>query len=156
MFSYPRKTKYPTSTQIDLWTLKRNRMNGEEIAKKRAVTPGMVSKTLTEANKRVKGLLLNAARMNKITIEVLSEEQGYARGLSHMLGGNAYITYSPENGVQVWYDHKGDCIQCDRYSFCRQSILQEFKERNIPVQNPSLQPTFLVEKLIEVVEERLK
>ena len=155
MFYYPRKVKYPTETQVEIWALKRNQLSGREIAAKKDVTPGMVSKTLSEANNRIKALLQNAARMNKITIKVISPELGYARGVSHMFDVNAYITYSPDNGVQVWYDHEGRCVQCEKYSFCRESILQEFKERNIKVEDPHLRPTDLVEKLLTILEERL-
>ena len=152
MFFYPRRVKYPTATQIELWSLKRDNLSGREIAAKRDVTPGMVSKTLSEANLRIKALLQNAARMNKITLKVTSPELGYARGVSHMLDVNAYITFSPDNGVHVWYDHKGDCVRCDKYSFCRDIILQEFKERNIRVENPNLRPTNLVEILLTKLE----
>ncbi|PWI49091.1 hypothetical protein CEE45_02810 [Candidatus Heimdallarchaeota archaeon B3_Heim] len=156
MYFYPQKVKYPTDTQIEIWTMKRGQLTGREIAAKRSVTPGMVSKTLTEANTRVKALLQNAARMNKITLKVISPEHGYARGLSHMFNVKAYITFSPENGVQVWYDHKGDCVKCDKYSYCRESILQEFKERNIEIENRSLRPTDLVEILLSTVEKMLE
>jgi hypothetical protein len=156
MFLYPRKVKYPSETQIEIWSLKRNQLSGREIAAKREVTPGMVSKTLSEANKRVKALLQNAARMNKVTLKVISPELGYARGISHIFGVNAYITFSPDNGVHVWYDHKGDCVQCEKYTFCREIILQEFKERNIPLENPSLRPTNLVEILLTELEAMVK
>ena len=156
MYSYPRRVKYPTETQIEIWKMNRKQLTGREIATQRNITPGMVSKTLTEANKRVKALLQNAARMNKITLEVLDPELGYARGISHMFGVNGYITFSPENGLHVWYDHKGDCIECEKYVFCREAILEEFKERNIPIDNPSLRPTNLVEILLTILEERMK
>ncbi|MHA2202490.1 MAG: hypothetical protein ACW991_02260 [Candidatus Hodarchaeales archaeon] len=155
MYLYPRKAKYPTNTQTEIWILSRNQMTGREIAAKRQVTPGMVSKTLSEANNRIKGVLQNAARMNKITLKVISPQIGYARGISHMFNVNAYITFSPENGVNVWYEHKGDCVQCEKYVFCRESILQEFKERNIKIDNHSLRPTDLVEKLFTILEGML-
>jgi hypothetical protein len=132
--------------------LKREQLTGREIAAKRNITAGMVSKTLTEANNRVKGLLQNAARMNKITLKLISPELGYARGISHMFNVNGYITFSPNNGVQVWYDHKGDCVQCEKYAFCRDVIQQEFKERRIPLENPNLRPTNLVETLLATLE----
>ncbi len=155
MFQYPRRVKYPSRKQIDYWSLSRNQFSGREIAAKKDVTPGMVSKTLSEANNRIKALLQNAARMNKITLEVISPELGYARGTSHMFNVAVYITFSPDNGVQVWYDHKGSCVQCERYAFCRDTILQEFKERNIEVENPTLRPTDLVEILLNNLEEML-
>ncbi|MFX0125784.1 MAG: hypothetical protein ACFFAE_19335 [Candidatus Hodarchaeota archaeon] len=153
MFTYPRQIKYPTKTQIEIWILNRNQMTGREIAAKRHVTPGMVSKTLSEANNRIEGLLQNVAQMNKITLEIISPQIGYARGISHMFDVTAYITFSPKNGVQVWYEHKGSCVQCEKYSFCRDIILQEFKERNIRIHNPSLRPTDLIEKLITRLED---
>ena len=156
MYFYPRKVKYPTETQIDIWSLKRRQLSGREIAAKRDVTPGMVSKTLSEANNRVKALLQNAAQMNKITLQIISPELGYARGISHMFNVNAYITFSPKNGVQVWYDHQGNCVECDKFAFCREIILQEFKERDIPVENPHLQPTNLVEILLTTLEANIK
>jgi hypothetical protein len=94
--------------------------------------------------------------MNKITLEVLSGEQGYARGISHMFDVPAYITYSPKNNVQVWYEDKGNCIKCDKYDFCRTIIIQEFKEMNLRLENPKLQPTLLIEKLIELIEEKVE
>ncbi|MFW9993025.1 MAG: hypothetical protein ACFFD4_13360 [Candidatus Odinarchaeota archaeon] len=156
MFEYARKTKYPTDKQAMIWNLKRNNLTGEEIAKKENVTPGFVSKTLKETNKRIKGLLENAARMNKITLEILNEELGIARGHSHVLNMQVFITYSPVNGVQVWYEHEGDCVSCKQFSECREALIQEFKERNLPVPSPTLRPTDLSDILLEKIAEMLE
>ncbi|MFQ5979623.1 MAG: hypothetical protein ACE5OZ_15960 [Candidatus Heimdallarchaeota archaeon] len=94
--------------------------------------------------------------MNKISLDLISEQLGYARGQSHMFDVPAYITFSPKNGVQVWYEDKGECVTCEKYNFCRQVIIQEFKERNLKLETPSLQPTLLVEALIAKLEERLE
>ncbi len=153
----PRKLKYPTEKQLEIWKLKRDKLKGKEIAKQKAVTTGFVSKTLIDANERIRGLLENAAYMNKITLEVLSEEVGFARGQSHMLGGiQCYITFSPQNGVQVWYEHKGECVNCEKYTMCRDILIQEFKERNIHLNNPQLRPTDLTEVLFQHLEEKVK
>jgi hypothetical protein len=156
MYFFPRKTKYPTDKQLEIWKLKRTKLSGKEIATQKDVTPGFVSKTLTEANQRIKGLLENAAHMNKITLELLNEELGFARGQSHMLNIRCYITFSPKNGVQVWYEHKGNCVSCEKYTLCREILLQEFKERNLRIENQSIRPTDLVELLFQQLEELAK
>jgi hypothetical protein len=115
-----------------------------------------VSKTLTEANQRIRGLVENAAHMNKITLDLMNEELGFARGQSHMFNVRCYITFSPKNGLQVWYEHKGDCVSCEKYTLCREILLQEFKERNLQIEKPSMRPTDLVELLFQELEELVK
>lgn len=156
MYSFARRIKYPTDKQLIIWKLKRDQLNQKEIADKRDVTIGFVSKSLSEANRRIEGLLENAANGNKISLKVLNGELGYARGKSHMFDVKAYITFSPKNGVQVWYQDKGDCINCGKYGYCREVIQQEFAERNLKLESPSLQPTLLIEKLITEIEKRLE
>ncbi len=148
--------KYPTKTQVEIWFLKRNEISGRKIAKQRDVTPAFISKTLKEANKRIKSLLESTAKTNKITLELISAELGFAKGESHIFNLTAYITFSPENGVQVWYEHKGDCVTCDELIHCRTILLKEFKERNIKLENPHLQPTTLGEQLFQKLEELAK
>lgn len=130
-------------------------MRGREIANQQKVSPAFVSKTLKEAKRRIKELLEDVARMNKITLEIVSEEQGFARGHSHIFNISGYITFSPQNGVNVWYEHKGECTSCDEYNHCREVLIQEFKERKIPIQNPTLRPTDLGEILFKHLEEKL-
>jgi hypothetical protein len=136
--------------------MKRDQLKQKEIAEKRKVTIGFVSKSLSEANNRIEVLLQNTANGNKISLDVLNGEQGYARGKSHMFDVIAYITFSPKNGVQVWYEDKGDCIKCEKFAYCREVILQEFKERKIKFDSPLLQPTLLIERLIAEIEKRFE
>jgi hypothetical protein len=120
MYSFARKIKYPTNKQLKLWEMKRDQLTQKEIAEKKKITIGFVSKSLSEANSRIEGLLQSTANGNKISLEVLSGELGYARGKSHMFDVMAYITFSPKNGVQVWYEDKGDCMNCEKYAYCRE------------------------------------
>jgi hypothetical protein len=150
------RIRYPTKTQVEVWFLKRNALSGRKIAKRKDVSPAFISKTLKEANNRIEALLENTAKANKITLELLSAKQGFAKGRSHMFDVTAYITFSPENGVQVWYEHKGDCSSCEELSHCRKILLQEFKERNIKIDNPQLRPTDLGDYLFQKLEEIAK
>lgn len=154
--------KYPSRKQIELWNLRRGQLisgkplQGKEIAKQQEISPASVSKTLTDADGRIRLLLENAARMNTIHLELLSPALGYARGQSLVFKTKAYITYSPVNGLKVWYTHQGNCAGCEEFGMCRQAIYQEFKERNLPIPNPPLRPTDLIEVLIEQLEELVK
>ncbi|MHA2232576.1 MAG: hypothetical protein ACXAB4_08785 [Candidatus Hodarchaeales archaeon] len=150
--------KYPTKKQVAIWNLRRtqltkdHRIVGKEMAKQLDISPGAVSQFLTEANNRIRAILENAARMNKIRLDLLSPEVGFARGKSLIFKTQTYITYSPVNAVQVWYDHKGDCEGCEEFGDCRRGILQEFKERDLNVPNAALRPTDMVELLVRELE----
>jgi hypothetical protein len=148
--------KYPTRTQVEIWFLKRNALSGRKIAKQKDVSPAFVSKTLKIANKRIKSLLENTAKTNKISLDLVSAELGFAKGQSRIFNITAYITFSPENGLQVWYNHKGDCATCEEFFHCRTVLLQEFKERNIKLDNAQLQPTDLGDYLFQKLEEMAK
>lgn len=148
--------KYPTKTQVEIWFLKRNALSGRKIAKQKDVTPAFISKTLKEANKRIKALLEHTAKSSKISLDLLNPELGFAKGKSQIFNLTAYITFSPENNIQVWYEHKGDCSSCDQFDHCRSVLLQEFKERDIKLDNPHLRPTDLGDFLFRTLEERSK
>jgi transcriptional regulator len=156
MFVNPRKVTYPSDKQVMIWKLKRDNYTGREIAKKLKADPGYVSRSLKKANERIKELIKNAARMNKIKLDLLNEALGLARGHSHMFNIRAYITYSPVNGVQVWYDHEGDCMTCEEFAECKAGLIQEFKERNLEIPSPTIQPTDLSELLVKKIEELLE
>jgi hypothetical protein len=156
MFMNYTQTIPPTKRQITIWNLKRNEKTGQEIAKEINVDPSFVSRSIKEANKRIKKLLKEVGKMNKIKLDLISGELGIARGHSHIFDITAYITFSPINGLQVWYEHKGECTNCEESTECLSLLLQEFKERNIDIPNQSLQPTDLSELLFKSIEERLK
>ncbi|MFW9904773.1 MAG: hypothetical protein ACFFFH_10605 [Candidatus Thorarchaeota archaeon] len=153
-FGKYRRIRYPTETQVEIWYLKRNKLTGKKIAKQKDVTPAFVSKSFVEAKKRIRSLLNETATSNKISLDLINENIGFARGHSHMFNVKSYITFSPKNGVQVWYDHEGDCVNCERFGQCRKILLQEFSERNISLENPQLRPTDLGKQLFKILEDR--
>jgi hypothetical protein len=155
-FDSYRRIRYPTKTQVEIWFLKRNKVLGEEIAKQKEVSPSFVSKAFVEAKKRIKSLLEETAKSNKITLSLINESIGFAKGYNHTFNVESYITFSPINGLQVWYDHVGECTVCERYGQCRKIILQEYKERDIKIDNPQLRPTDLGKRLFKILEEQSK
>ena len=155
MFSHAYNRKQPTERQVIIWNLNRDNLTGREIAKKIDVDPAFVSRSLKEANKRIKGLLEDTGRMNKIKLDLVNGELGFARGHSHIFNISAYLTFSPINGLQVWYSHKGECNSCEEFLECRNALLQEFKERNIEIPDEIIQPTDLSDLLFQKIEEML-
>jgi hypothetical protein len=147
MFALPRKTKYPSDAQLDIWNLNRNKIPGKKIAKLKDVTPAFVSKTLKITNKRIEDLLVNHGKANRITLEHIDPVLGFAKGYHHSLQDTAHITFSPQNGVQVWYEHEGDCTDCEIFDECRKMLLNEFKERDLTPKNQTLAPTDLADEL---------
>jgi hypothetical protein len=159
MFAFPRKTKYPTDAQLEIWTLNRNNIQGKEIAKLKDVTQAFVSKTLKITTNRIEDLLVNAAKTNRITLEIIDPVLGFAKGYHHTLKDVAHLTFSPQNGVQVWYEHQGDCADCGIFDECRTMLLNEFKGRNLKPKNETLAPTHLADELflkLEVLSQRKK
>jgi hypothetical protein len=156
MISLSRRLKFPTKRQITIWTLKRNKLTGREISKRIGVDPGFVSRSLKESNKRIKALFEDSARVNKIKLNYINSEMGIARGHSNIFNISTHITFSPKNGLQMWYKHKGDCTSCEEYSDCREALIQEFKERNIKIPNESLRPTDLSDLLFKKIMETIE
>jgi hypothetical protein len=142
---------------MEVWVLKRNkRMNGKEIAEKKNIATATVSKSLKEANFRIQDLLKSTARSNKIQLDIISPKLGYGRGYSPTLKLRVYITYSPVNGIQVWYDHQGECEMCEELNGCRLLLVQEFKERNLKIPHKAVRPTELSALLFSKIEGMLK
>jgi hypothetical protein len=152
-FDSYKRIRYPTKKQVEIWFQKRNKISGEKIAKQKEVSPAFVSKAFVEAKKRIKSLLEETAKSNKITLSLINESIGFAKGFNHTFNVESYITFSPKNGIQVWYDHEGECTVCERYGQCRKILLQEYKERDIKIENPQLRPTDLGKQLFKILEE---
>ncbi len=153
--------KYPSRKQAEFWSLRREFFSKgnpkmSTIAAERQISLAAVSQTLKKANKRIRKLLESTARSNKICLDIISPEIGYARGKSRIFKVKAYITYSPINGVNVWYDHEGDCETCEEQTDCRQILFQEFQERKLPILDEALQATELAEHLFRELEDLLK
>ncbi|TFG31503.1 hypothetical protein EU528_06095 [Candidatus Thorarchaeota archaeon] len=115
MFSHFR---YPTKKQSSIWLKRRDNIPPSVIAKELKVSRPFVSQAQKIAQGRIKKLILAAAQMNRITIDNISTEFGFARGINPATDAKTYITFSPEFRVQVWYEHEGDCSKCELHSEC--------------------------------------
>ncbi len=126
-------TGYLTPTQRKIWDLKNTGIPEAKVAKKLNVTRQTVHKSLDIANSKIAKSLEETAKINKIKIQTVNPETGVLLGYSTHFQTKALITFSAKNGVQVWYKHEGDCQNCEQLQTCKETLLTEAKERNIPV-----------------------
>ena len=116
-----------------IWDLKSNGLPEAGIAKKLNVTRQTVHKALDTANEKVYESLQETAKLNKIKIKTINPAKGFLIGDSAHFQTKALVTFSAKNGVQVWYKHEGDCRNCEQLQTCKETLLAEAKDRNIPV-----------------------
>lgn len=114
--------RYPTQQQGKIWLKRRQDISPSDIAKQMKVSRPYVSKAQRVAEQRISKLLKNAAAINRISIEHSSSKFGFAVGYCPGYQSTSYITYSPQFGVQVWFDHEGDCGSCPENSSCEKII----------------------------------
>ncbi len=130
-------TGYLTPTQKLIWDLKSTGLPEASVARKLSVTRQTVHKALDIANSKVDQSLTETAKINKIKIQTVSPATGVLVGYSMHFQTKALITFSAKNGIQVWYKHEGDCKNCEQLQTCKETLLAEAKERNIPTpENP--------------------
>jgi hypothetical protein len=92
------------------------------IAEELKVSRPFVSQAQRIAEQRIKKLMITAAEMNRIQIENISPQYGFATGYNPASETRSYITYSPEYRIQVWFDHEGDCQKCELASECNKIL----------------------------------
>ena len=122
---------YLTFNQRLIWSLKNEGLTEAKIGRKLNIKRQTVHKALKVANQKILQALEETAKINKIEIKTVSPTQGYLMGYSPHFETQAFVTYSVKNGVQIWYKHEGNCKKCRRAKECRDTILEEAKERKI-------------------------
>ena len=73
------------------------------IGRKLNIKRQTVHKALNVANQKIRQALEETAKIDNIEIETVSPTQGYLTGYSPHFSTKAFVTYSPMNGVQIWY-----------------------------------------------------
>jgi len=78
-------------------------------------------------------------------------EEGFLLGHSNAFSLDAMVTYSDENGIQVWYKGEGDCGACDEYASCKAALMREADVRSIelPKEVEALEPSRLADILFD-------
>lgn len=126
-------TGYLTPTQKTIWDLKSTGIPEVGVARKLKVTRQTVHKALDIANAKIAQSLEETAKINKIKVQTVNPTTGFLIGYSTHFQTKALITFSAKNGIQTWYKHEGDCRNCEQLQTCRETLLAEAKDRNIPI-----------------------
>jgi transcriptional regulator len=104
--------------QFAFWQLRRSGLVNIQIADRFKISRQAVSKALLAMNRKVEETLIEMAQANQIEVERLNPEIGVLFGRSVPFDAAAIVFVSAEHGVQVWYEHEGDCGACPRYAQC--------------------------------------
>lgn len=144
---------YLTSKQRLIWSLKGNGLSEASIARRLKVTRQTIHKALYNANSKVYTALEEAGKLNRINVKTIDSTRGILAGYSPEFKTEALITFSARNGVQVWYRHEGDCKNCDQLQVCKETLLAEAKDRNIPL--PENADSMLPSKLAEILFSKI-
>ena len=105
------------------------------------------------ANQKIRKSLEEIAKINNIEVKTVSPTQGYLTGYSPHFDTTAIVIYSPKNGIQIWYKHEGDCSKCSRTKECRETILEEARDRKLVFEGDvnRMSPSKLAEGLFSVI-----
>jgi hypothetical protein len=144
---------YLTPKQSLIWRLRNDGLSEASIARKLTVTRQTVHHALDTANTKIGESLRETAEINKIEIETLDPAKGYLIGYSHHFRTKTFITFSAKNGVQIWYKHEGNCQKCRQLKTCRQTLIDEAKDRKLELQQNAdeILPSELAEILFAAI-----
>ncbi|MBT0732582.1 hypothetical protein KH990_04260 [Methanoculleus bourgensis] len=142
------------SRQFAFWCLRRSGLPNIRIAERFRISRQAVSKALLTMDRKVEETLLDIANANQIEVERLNAEIGVLFGQSIPFDAGAIVFVSKDHGVQVWYEHEGDCGACPRYARCIELIWDYADELGIALtktDDPTRMADELFAKLKEVV-----
>lgn len=146
---------YLTPKQRSFWRLRFDGLSQANISNRMGVTRQTVNKAFSVIDSKVAKALLEAAHISKVEISKLDMEKGFLLGHSQVFGLDTLVTFSDENGIQIWYRGEGRCSECEAVESCREKLLIEAKVRGVDPQEYSeaIIPTKLADLLFEKVME---
>jgi predicted transcriptional regulator len=134
------------------WTMRRRGSANIAIANLLGISRQAVSKALHSIDGKIESALRDMARANRIQIEKIDVERGVLFGRSVPFQTNAYIFVSEKHGMQVWYEHEGDCKACDEFTRCIEFIWDFASELGIIIEKTA-DPTKMAEELLTKIRE---
>jgi hypothetical protein len=143
----------PTSDkQFGFWALRRSGASNIAIANRFGISRQAVSRALLLMDERVETTLRGMAQANQIGIEKINAERGVLIGRSIPFQTAAIIFVSEKHGVQVWYEHDGDCGTCQRFTECTELLWDYATELGIRIKKAA-NPTKMAEELFAKLKE---
>lgn len=132
--------------QFGFWKMRRSGTSNITIANLLGISRQAVSKALLGMDQKIESTLREMAHANQIMIEKINAERGVLVGRSIPFKTAAIIFVSEKHGVQVWYEHDGDCSACLRYTECIELLWDYATELGIRIEK-SADPTKMAEEL---------
>ena len=140
--------------QFGFWALHRNGVPNIEIANRFGISRQAVSRALLLMDEKIETTLSEMAEANQIAIEKINAGRGILIGRSIPFQTAAIIFVSEKHGMQVWYEHDGDCGSCQRYTECIELLWDYANELGIRIEKTA-DPTKMAEELFEDVKALL-
>jgi len=137
--------------QFAFWTMRRSGSPNITIANTLGISRQAVSRALLLMDEKVESALREMAQANQITVDKINKEQGILIGRSIPFQTAAVIFVSAQHGVQVWYEHDGDCGSCQRYTECIELLWDYATVLGIKIKKTA-DPTKMAEELFEKVK----
>jgi len=138
--------------QFAFWKLRRTGLPNVQIADRFRISRQAVSKALLAMDRKVEETLINMAQANQIEVERLNAGVGVLFGRSIPFDAAAIVFVSADHGVQVWYEHEGDCGACPRYTRCIELLWGYADELGITLEKTD-DPTQLADELFAKLRE---
>ena len=134
--------------QFEFWKLKRSGILSIDIARLFDISKQAVSRALINMDERIEKTLLEMASANQIEVERVNPERGILFGHSAPFDANTIIFVSARHGMQVWYEHEGNCGTCKRYTQCIELLWDFADEMKIKIEKTD-DPTKMANELFE-------
>jgi hypothetical protein len=140
--------------QFGFWTLRRSGVANIAIAQQMGISRQAVSRALHLMDQRIESALREMAQANQIEIHAIHAGRGVLLGRSVPFNTTAIIFVSQKHGMQVWYEHDGDCGTCPRYTECIELLWDYAAELGVTIERTA-DPTAMAEELFTKVKEMM-
>ena len=137
--------------QFAFWKMRRSGTPNITIANLLGISRQAVSKALLVMDGKIELALREMAQANQIAIEKINPERGILLGRSIPFQTAAIVFVSEKHGMQVWYEHDGDCGSCQRYTECIELLWDYANELGFKIEKTA-DPTKMAEELFGKVK----
>ena len=137
--------------QFGFWALRRSGVPNIAIANRLCISRQAVSRALLLMDEKIETILREMANANQIAINQINTQRGILIGRSIPLLTAAIIFVSEKHGVQVWYEHDGNCGTCQRYTECIELLWDYATELGIRIEKTA-DPSKMAEELFVKVK----
>jgi predicted transcriptional regulator len=137
--------------QFEFWRMRRSGSSNIMIANLLGISRQAVSRALLVMDEKIGTTLRDMAQANQIAIDRINAERGVLIGRSIPFQAAAIIFVSEKHGMQVWYEHEGDCGACQRYTECIELLWDYATELGIRIEKTA-DPTKMAEELFTKVK----